>query len=135
MSILLVSECAAYPSPGRAGKPDRGFYDIVRAMDSGRPGLVNEHVERARALAPHIEACADQIELERRLTGSVLDALCAAGMVGLLLPPSRARAGPDPARPPPPRPRARRALRRRHVPPPPPPLARRRGGGSRHLRH
>jgi hypothetical protein len=44
-------------------------------MDSGSPALVNAHVERARTLAPHIEACADQIERERRLTGSVLDAL------------------------------------------------------------
>ena len=50
-------------------------------MESG-----NDYVERARQLAPQIEACADQIEQERRLAPPVLDALHAAGMFRLLLP-------------------------------------------------
>src|SRR5438093_1249195 len=78
MSILLMGGCAAYPSPGRAGKPDHEFYDIVRLMDPWSRAIDNEHVERARALAPHIEAWADQIERDRRIVEPVLDALFAA---------------------------------------------------------
>ena len=56
-------------------------------MDLGIPSAAaDEHVERARGLAPLIEACADQIEQERRLAGPVLDALFGAGMFRLLLP-------------------------------------------------
>ena len=70
-------------------------------MDTWSPaGADNEHVERARALAPQIEACADQIERERRLAAPVLDALFEAGMFRLLLPRSlarRARSIPSPS--------------------------------------
>jgi alkylation response protein AidB-like acyl-CoA dehydrogenase len=56
-------------------------------MDTWGPtGAGSEHVERARALAPKIEVCADQIERERRLAPPVLDALFDAGMFRLLLP-------------------------------------------------
>jgi alkylation response protein AidB-like acyl-CoA dehydrogenase len=56
-------------------------------MDTWGPaGAGSEHVERARALAPRIEVCADQIERERRLAPPVLDALFDAGMFRLLLP-------------------------------------------------
>ena len=56
----------------------------------------NEHVERARTLAPLIEAGADQIERDRRLTKPVLDALFEAGMFRLLLPRSLHGAEVDP---------------------------------------
>ena len=45
-----------------------------------------DYVERACALAPEIEARADQIERERRLPEPVLAALFAAGLFRLLLP-------------------------------------------------
>ena len=54
-------------------------------MDTWSPAVDNEHVERARKLAPHIEACADQIERDRRLVEPVLNALFAAGMFRLLI--------------------------------------------------
>lgn len=57
----------------------------------------NEHVARARRLAPQIEARADQIEQERRLSEPVLDALFAAGMFRLLLPRSLDGGEVDPA--------------------------------------
>lgn len=57
----------------------------------------HEFVARARRLAPHIEAHADQIEHERRLSGPVLDALHGAGMFRLLLPRSLDGAEVDPA--------------------------------------
>src|SRR6202171_2973663 len=67
-------------------------------MDTGsQAGLDNEYVARARALAPRIEACADQIEQERRLAPPVLDALFAAGMFRLLLPRSLDGSEVDPA--------------------------------------
>src|SRR5882672_9703340 len=66
-------------------------------MDTSSPaGAVNEHVARARKLAPRIEACADQIESERRLAEPVLDALFEAGMFRLLLPRSLHGAEVDP---------------------------------------
>src|SRR5207247_6178004 len=96
MSILLVGGCAAYPSPGRAGKPEHEFYDIVRLMDPWSRAIDNEHVERAGALAPHIEAWADHIARDRRIVEPVLDALFAAGMFRLLLPRSLDGAEVDP---------------------------------------
>jgi alkylation response protein AidB-like acyl-CoA dehydrogenase len=67
-------------------------------MDTGNPeGAGNEYVERARRLAPQIEAYADQIEQERRLAAPVLDALFAAGMFRLLLPRSLDGSEVDPA--------------------------------------
>lgn len=67
-------------------------------MDTGSPaGDGNEYVARARRLAPQIEACADQIERERRLSQPVLDALFAAGMFRLLLPRSLDGGEVDPA--------------------------------------
>jgi indole-3-acetate monooxygenase len=45
-----------------------------------------DYIERARALAPEIEARADQIEQERRLPEPVLAALFEAGLFRLLLP-------------------------------------------------
>ena len=67
-------------------------------MDTGSPaGAGNEYVERARRLAPQIEAYADQIEQERRLAEPVLDALFEAGMFRLLLPRSLDGAEVDPA--------------------------------------
>src|SRR3989304_5801746 len=87
MAILLGDECAVYPSPGGRRKPDGGFCDIVAPMDTPSPaGAGKEYGERARRLAPQIEACADQIEQERRLAEPVLEALFAAGMFRLLLP-------------------------------------------------
>jgi len=67
-------------------------------MDTGSPaGGGNEYVARARRLAPQIEAWADQIEQERRLSQPVLDALFAAGMFRLLLPRSLDGGEVDPA--------------------------------------
>ena len=67
-------------------------------METRSPvGAGNEYVERARGLAPQIEACADQIERERRLAEPVLDALFAAGMFRLLLPRSLDGGEVDPA--------------------------------------
>ena len=67
-------------------------------MGTGRPAEHdNEHVARARALAPEIEAFANQIEGERRLAPRVLDALFAAGMFRLLLPRSLDGGEVDPA--------------------------------------
>jgi hypothetical protein len=45
-----------------------------------------DYVERARRLAPALEASADQIERERRLSEPVLAALFDAGLLSLLLP-------------------------------------------------
>ena len=45
-----------------------------------------DYVERACALAPEIEARADQVEQERRLPEPVLAALFEAGLFRLLLP-------------------------------------------------
>jgi alkylation response protein AidB-like acyl-CoA dehydrogenase len=44
------------------------------------------YLERVRGLGPRIEACADQIEQERRLPPALLDALFDAGLFRLLLP-------------------------------------------------
>jgi indole-3-acetate monooxygenase len=67
-------------------------------MDTGSPsGVASEYVERARRLVPGIEACADQIEQERRLAVPVLDALFEAGMFRLLLPRSLDGGEIDPA--------------------------------------
>lgn len=67
-------------------------------MDTRSPvGVGSEYVERARRLAPQIEACADRIEQERRLAEPVLDALFAAGMFRLLLPRSLDGGEVDPA--------------------------------------
>src|SRR5439155_19733757 len=88
MAILLAGGYASYPSPARTRKPDREFYVIVRPMDTGSLAQAGgEYVERARGLAPQIEACADQIEQERRLTGPLLDALFEAAIVRRLPPP------------------------------------------------
>jgi alkylation response protein AidB-like acyl-CoA dehydrogenase len=45
-----------------------------------------EYVERARALAPLLESCADQVEADRRLTPTLLDGLHDAALFRLLLP-------------------------------------------------
>jgi indole-3-acetate monooxygenase len=67
-------------------------------MDTESPaGDGNEYVARARRLAPQIEACADQIEQERRLSEPVLDGLFAADMFRLLLPSSLDGGEVDPA--------------------------------------
>ena len=44
------------------------------------------HLERARALAPLLDRCADAVEAERRLTPALLDGLYDAGLFRLLLP-------------------------------------------------
>src|SRR5262249_20866338 len=62
-----------------------------------RAGAGDDYVERARRLAPQIEASADQIEQERRLAAPVLDALFEAGMFRLLLPRSLDGGEVDPA--------------------------------------
>src|SRR5260370_37864333 len=101
MAILLTGECAAYPSPGRTWKPVGEFYDIIAPMDTGLAGTADDYVERARRLAPQIEACADQIEQERRLAGPVLDALFEAGrLLPLPPPPAAPGQGCPPASPP-----------------------------------
>jgi len=67
-------------------------------MDTGSPvGPENEYVARAIALAPQIEAGADEIERERRLAPPVLDALFQGGMFRLLLPRSLDGSEVDPA--------------------------------------
>jgi alkylation response protein AidB-like acyl-CoA dehydrogenase len=53
-------------------------------MTASREGI--DYIERACALAPEIEARADQIEQERRLPEPVLAALFEAGLFRLLLP-------------------------------------------------
>lgn len=65
-------------------RPEEG--EIPGAREGARAGTA--HVERARALRPLIEACADRIEEERRLVPEVLDALFDAGLFRLLLPQS-----------------------------------------------
>jgi indole-3-acetate monooxygenase len=55
-----------------------------------------DYVERARGLAPRIEACADEIERERRLPEPLLAALIEAGFFRLLLPRSLGGAEVDP---------------------------------------
>ncbi len=55
-----------------------------------------DYVERARTLAPQIEACADQIEQERRLPPPLMAALHDAGLFRLLLPGSLDGAELDP---------------------------------------
>src|ERR1700693_664929 len=98
MAFLLGGGCGGYPSPARRRKPDGGFCDIVAPMDTGtREGAGSEYVDRARRLAPRIEAYAGQIEQERRLAEPVLDALFAAGMFRLLLPRSLDGGEGDPA--------------------------------------
>jgi alkylation response protein AidB-like acyl-CoA dehydrogenase len=54
--------------------------------ESERGDSGDGHVERARALAPAIEAAADQIEEERRLLPAIVSALHDAGLYRLLLP-------------------------------------------------
>ncbi len=87
------------------GKPDGSddAPDEMRAMtqawappttDHPRPG--DEYVDRARAIAPQVEAVADQIEQERRLPASLLAALHDAGLFRLLLPRSLNGAEVDP---------------------------------------
>src|SRR5881396_3360512 len=60
------------------------------------PGVGGEYLERVQALAPQIEACADQIERERRLPSALLAALIDAGLFRLLLPRSLDGAEVDP---------------------------------------
>jgi alkylation response protein AidB-like acyl-CoA dehydrogenase len=64
--------------------------------DANRSGGGAEYLERVRALAPQIEACADQIERERRLPSALLTALIDAGLFRLLLPRSLHGAEVDP---------------------------------------
>src|SRR5947207_1289830 len=59
-------------------------------------GVGGEYLERVQALAPQIEACADQIERERRLPSALLAALIDAGLFRLLLPRSLDGAEVDP---------------------------------------
>jgi indole-3-acetate monooxygenase len=54
-----------------------------------------DYVDRARALAPAIEAAADRIEAERRIMPDVLSALQEAGIFHMLLPPSLGGGGAD----------------------------------------
>jgi indole-3-acetate monooxygenase len=54
--------------------------------DSDEPGVVDDHIGRARALAPLIAAEADAGERERRVTDALMDALHDAKMFRLLLP-------------------------------------------------
>jgi alkylation response protein AidB-like acyl-CoA dehydrogenase len=61
-----------------------------------RAAVGGEYLERVRVLAPQIEACADQIERERRLPPPLLAALIDAGMFRLLLPRSLRGAEVDP---------------------------------------
>ena len=63
----------------------------VRASGEGM-----KYFERARMLAPKIEASADQIEHDRRIPESLLDALVDAGLTRLLLPRSLNGAELDP---------------------------------------
>jgi indole-3-acetate monooxygenase len=56
-----------------------------------------EHVERARALAPLLEASAEQVEAGRRLTATLLDGLHQAALFRLLLPRVLGGAEIDPA--------------------------------------
>jgi len=53
---------------------------------SDAPGAAADYLERARRLAPEIEACGSEIEQERRLTAPVLASLFDAGLFRLLLP-------------------------------------------------
>lgn len=59
-------------------------------------GRASDYLERARALAPKIEAWADQIEQERRLPDPLLAVLLDAGLFRLLLPRSLNGAEVDP---------------------------------------
>ena len=43
-------------------------------------------LEAARALGPQIRACADQIEQERQLPVTLVDAMAAAGLFKMLVP-------------------------------------------------
>ena len=54
--------------------------------ESDEPGVVDDHIDRARALAPLIVAEADAGERERRVTDTLMDALHDAKMFRLLLP-------------------------------------------------
>ena len=56
------------------------------ASGAQRPSTGDDFLERARALAPAIEAAADDIEQERRLPRSLVAALHDAGLFRLLLP-------------------------------------------------
>lgn len=56
-------------------------------MDSPRTGAHHpDPLAAARAFVPEIRACADQIEQERRLPDSLVDALAAAGLFKLTVP-------------------------------------------------
>ncbi|MGB6538984.1 MAG: acyl-CoA dehydrogenase family protein [Xanthobacteraceae bacterium] len=54
-----------------------------------------DYVDRARALAPAVEAAADRIEAERRIVPDVVAALQDAGIFHMLLPPSLDGGGAD----------------------------------------
>lgn len=59
-------------------------------------GGVPDFVERARMLAPQIDACVDQIEFDRQLPESLVAALVDAGLTRMLLPRSLGGAELDP---------------------------------------
>jgi alkylation response protein AidB-like acyl-CoA dehydrogenase len=59
---------------------------MTSLWDAPEPALVATYVDRARALAPLIEAAADQTEQERCLPDQVVSALHDAGLYRLLLP-------------------------------------------------
>jgi len=71
---------------------------MTRLWDRPEPGAGagDEHVARARTLAPTIEAAAEQIERERRLPDSLVAALHGQGLFRLLLPRSLDGAEVDP---------------------------------------
>ena len=64
--------------------------------EPGGSAIGEERLARARALAPVIEAAADDIEAERRLTAPIVDALHEAGLYRMLLPQSLGGAEVDP---------------------------------------
>src|SRR4051795_7250444 len=69
----------------------------MNVEQAGRPDAVNEHVARARKLAPLLTAAASRIDEARELPKDVLDAMHAQGMFRLLVPRSIGGAELDPA--------------------------------------